>query len=154
MRDGFVRPPTHHRLRATLNGGGRIEAWVHEQASGDALFGVFPKPVGKILGFDFGSTRGAQAPYAIEHLETLAWRRPMPIPTGAWRGLGMMANMYAVESFVASNGGVASHKGRHLKSRNGLFGGLGLGTSASSRHGSRDRYRSRCNAWPFAIHGR
>jgi isoquinoline 1-oxidoreductase beta subunit len=100
MRDGFVRPPTHHRLSATLDGRGRIEAIIHEQASGDALFGAFPKPVGRILGFDFGSTRGAQIPYAITNVETMAWRRPIPIPTGAWRGLGLMANMFAVESFI------------------------------------------------------
>jgi isoquinoline 1-oxidoreductase beta subunit len=100
MRDGFVRPPTHHRLSAILNSRGRIEALLHEQASGDALFGAFPKPVGKILGFDFGSTRGAQIPYAIANLETMAWRRPIPIPTGAWRGLGLMANLFAVESFM------------------------------------------------------
>jgi isoquinoline 1-oxidoreductase beta subunit len=100
MRDGFVRPPTHHRFRATLDDRGQIEAIMHEQASGDALFGAFPKPVGKILGFDFGSTRGAQIPYAIANLETVAWRRPIPIPTGAWRGLGLMANLFAVESFI------------------------------------------------------
>jgi isoquinoline 1-oxidoreductase beta subunit len=100
MRDGFIRPPTHHRLRATLNSDGRIEALAHEQASGDALFGAFPRPVGKVLGFDFGSTRGARMPYSIPNLETMAWRRPLPIPTGAWRGLGLMANTFAVESFV------------------------------------------------------
>ena len=100
MRDGFFRPPTHHRLRATLDGRGQIEAIMHEQASGDALFGAFPEPVGKILGFDFGSTRGAQIPYAVANRETVAWRRPIPIPTGSWRGLGLMANLFAVESFV------------------------------------------------------
>jgi isoquinoline 1-oxidoreductase beta subunit len=100
MRDGFFRPLTHHRLSAALNGKGRIEAMMHEQASGDALFGGFPKSVGRILGFDFGSTRGAQIPYAIANLETVVWRHPMPIPTGSWRGLGLMANLFAVESFV------------------------------------------------------
>ena len=100
MRDGFLRPLTHHRLSAVLDGGGRIEAMGHEQASGDALFGSFPAPVAKILGFDFGSTRGAQIPYAIANRDTTVWRRPMPLPTGAWRGLGLMANVFAVESFV------------------------------------------------------
>jgi len=99
MRDGFFRPLTHHQFSAILNDGGRIEAMNHEQASGDALFGGFPQPVGKILGFDFGSTRGAQIPYAIPNRETVAWRRPMPIPTGSWRGLGLMANLFAIESF-------------------------------------------------------
>ncbi len=62
MRDGFVRPLTHHRLSAILDDQGRDRSLCHEQASGDALFGAFPAPVGKILGFDFGSTRGAPNP--------------------------------------------------------------------------------------------
>jgi isoquinoline 1-oxidoreductase beta subunit len=100
MRSGFVRPLTHHRLTATLDGRGRIEAMVHDQASGDALFGAFPQPVGRILGFDFGSMRGAQITYAIAHREVNAWRRPMPIATGSWRGLGLMPNIFAIESFM------------------------------------------------------
>ncbi len=100
MRDGFVRPLTHHQLGASLSDRGQIEAMIHEQASGDALFGGFPKAIGKILGFDFGSTRGAQIPYAIANRETMTWRLPMPLPTGSWRGLGLMANVFAIESFV------------------------------------------------------
>lgn len=100
MRNGFVRPLTHHRLAARLDDQGRIEAMLHEQASGDALFGGFPQAVAGIVGFDFGSTRGAQIPYAIPHREVTAWRRPMPVPTGSWRGLGLMANIFAVESFI------------------------------------------------------
>jgi isoquinoline 1-oxidoreductase beta subunit len=99
-RDGFVRPLTHHQLSATLDDRGQIEAMRHEQASGDALFGGFPEPIGKILGFDFGSTRAGQIVYGIPHRETTVWRRPMPIPTGSWRGLGLMANVFALESFV------------------------------------------------------
>jgi isoquinoline 1-oxidoreductase beta subunit len=100
MRNGFVRPLTHHRLAARLDDQGQIEAMHHEQASGDALFGGFPQAVAGIVGFDFGSTRGAQIPYALPHREVTAWRRPMPIPTGSWRGLGLMANIFAIESFL------------------------------------------------------
>jgi isoquinoline 1-oxidoreductase beta subunit len=100
MRDGFVRPLTHHQLSATLDGRGKIEAMRHQQASGDALFGGFPGPIGRILGFDFGSTRAGQIGYDIAHRETTVWRRPMPIPTGSWRGLGLMANVFALESFI------------------------------------------------------
>jgi isoquinoline 1-oxidoreductase beta subunit len=52
------------------------------------------------MGFDFGSTRGASIQYAIANRDTTAWRQPMPVPTGSWRGLGLMANVFAVESFV------------------------------------------------------
>jgi isoquinoline 1-oxidoreductase beta subunit len=87
-------------LAARLDDQGQIEAMHHEQASGDALFGGFPQPIARIVGFDFGSTRGAQIPYAIPHREVTAWRRPMPLPTGSWRGLGLMANIFALESFL------------------------------------------------------
>jgi isoquinoline 1-oxidoreductase beta subunit len=100
MRNGFVRPLTRHQLSAILDDRGQIEAFMHQQASGDALFGAFPAPIGKILGFDFGSTRGAQIPYAIANRDTTVWRRPMPLPTGSWRGLGLMANIFAIESFI------------------------------------------------------
>jgi isoquinoline 1-oxidoreductase beta subunit len=100
MRDGFFRPLTHHRLSASLDGEGLIEALMHEQASGDVLFGGFPGPAARIVGFDFGATRGAQIAYAIPNREVTVWRRSMPIPTGSWRGLGLMPNIFAVESFV------------------------------------------------------
>jgi isoquinoline 1-oxidoreductase beta subunit len=100
MRDGFFRPLTHHLLSAILGDSGRIEALMHEQASGDALFGGLPESVARVVGFDFGSTRGAQIFYAIANRETSVWRRPMPIPTGSWRGLGLMANLFAIESFI------------------------------------------------------
>jgi isoquinoline 1-oxidoreductase beta subunit len=100
MRDGFFRPLTHHYLSAILDGNGRIATLMHEQASGDALFGGIPESVARVVGFDFGSTRGAQIFYAIANRETSVWRRPMPIPTGSWRGLGLMANVFAIESFI------------------------------------------------------
>lgn len=100
MRSGFFRPLTHHRFSAALNPQGQIEAIKAEQASGDALFGGFPAVAGRIIGFDFGSTRGVSIPYAIPNIEVTVWRRPLPVPTGSWRGLGLMPNIFALESFV------------------------------------------------------
>jgi isoquinoline 1-oxidoreductase beta subunit len=100
MRSGFFRPLTHHKLAATLDSESRIEAITHQQASGDALFGGFPEVAGRIIGFDFGATRGARIPYAIPHLDVTVWRRPLPIPTGSWRGLGLLPNIFAIESFI------------------------------------------------------
>jgi isoquinoline 1-oxidoreductase beta subunit len=100
MRSGFLRPPTHHRFSAALNPQGRIQAIHAEQASGDALFGGFPAVAGRIIGFDFGSTRGVPISYAIPHVDVTVWRRPLPVPTGSWRGLGLMPNVFAMESFM------------------------------------------------------
>jgi isoquinoline 1-oxidoreductase beta subunit len=100
MRSGFFRPLTHHRFSATLDGQGYIKAIQAQQASGDALFGGFPAVAGRIIGFDFGSTRGVSIPYAIPNVDVTVWRRPLPVPTGSWRGLGLMPNVFALESFI------------------------------------------------------
>jgi isoquinoline 1-oxidoreductase beta subunit len=54
----------------------------------------------EVFGADFGAWRGAIAPYNIPNARTVAWRDTLPIRTGWWRGLGMLANMFAIESFM------------------------------------------------------
>ncbi len=100
LRHGYVRPPTHHRMSARLGANGRIEAIQHEQASGDVLFTFFPAIAGAILGADFGAYRGAMIRYDITNRSTIAWRKQLPLPTGPWRGLGAIANAFAIESFI------------------------------------------------------
>jgi isoquinoline 1-oxidoreductase beta subunit len=100
FRHGFVRPPTHHVLRAALGSGGRIAAIEHSQASGDVLFPLFPAALRAVFGADFGAWRGARISYAVPNIAVSAERAPLPLPTGAWRGLGLLANVFAVESFV------------------------------------------------------
>ena len=101
MRYGFFRPPTHHVLRGSLDANGRIETMVHEQASGDVLFSFFPGFLRFMFGADIGSYRGARIQYdAIPNRETVAYRIELPIKTGPWRGLGLLANTFAVESFM------------------------------------------------------
>jgi isoquinoline 1-oxidoreductase beta subunit len=100
FRYGFVRPPTHHVLRATLGPGGRIAALEHSQASGDVLFPFFPAPLRFVFGADLGAWRGARITYAIPHISVTAERAALPLATGSWRGLGLLANVFAVESFI------------------------------------------------------
>jgi isoquinoline 1-oxidoreductase beta subunit len=99
MRYGYFRPPTHHTLRAALDGG-RIHAIEHQQASGEVAFGFLPGLLTAVMGADFGAWRGALIAYAAPHMRTVAWRNQLPMPTGWWRGLGLLANTFAVESFV------------------------------------------------------
>ena len=100
MRYGYFRPPTHSRLSARLDGG-RITALEHKQASGDVAFPFFPAIAATALGADFGAWRGGRIQYAgIPHRHTAAWRIKLPVRTGWWRGLGLLANTFAVESFM------------------------------------------------------
>lgn len=96
----FVRPPTHNSLRASLSDNGDILAFDHQAASGEVAFRFLPGPVGGIMGADFGSYRGAITHYAIPNIQTTAWLAKLPIATGWWRGLGLMANTFAIESFM------------------------------------------------------
>jgi isoquinoline 1-oxidoreductase beta subunit len=100
MRHGYFRPMTHHRLSAKLNGNGRIEAMAIQQASGDSISDIMPEMIGSIMGFDMGAVRGMWIHYAIPHRNITVWRRRLPIPTGAWRGLGLVPNAFPIESFM------------------------------------------------------
>lgn len=99
FRNGYVRPMTHHKLSARLNGG-RIEAMRWQEASGDSVLGLMPNSVARVLGFDPGAASGAWISYDIPQRETRVWRRRMPLATGQWRGLGLAPNVFAIESFM------------------------------------------------------
>lgn len=101
MRYGFFRPPTHHQLTGSLGDDGRIQSFLHEQASGDSLFLFFPLPLQIMFGADIGAYRGGFIQYDnVPNRQLIAHRIKLPIPTGPWRGLGLLANTFAVESFV------------------------------------------------------
>lgn len=100
FRNGYLRPPTHHILRARLDSNDRIQAMEHQQASGDVAFVSFPEIAATVLGTDFGAWRGAVLPYGVPHRRTVAWRVKLPVATGWWRGLGLLANIFAIESFI------------------------------------------------------
>jgi isoquinoline 1-oxidoreductase beta subunit len=101
FRNGYVRPMTHHTLSATLTGG-RIEAVEWQEASGDSVLGFTPyrELVARVVGFDPGATSGALIYYDIPHRVTTVWRRRLPLATGQWRGLGLVPNLFAIESFM------------------------------------------------------
>ena len=99
MRSGYVRPPTHHVLRASLEGS-RITAIEHEQSSGDVAGGFLPGFVSLMMGSDFGAWRGGRLMYDAPNVRTEAWHHELPVATGWWRGLGLLANTFAIESFI------------------------------------------------------
>ncbi len=99
FRHGFLRPPTHHAFRGALNGK-KIAAVEHQQASGAVAFPFLSGAFKAILGADFGAWRGARLNYAIPDRSVTAWLPELPLATGWWRGLGLLANTFAVESFI------------------------------------------------------
>ena len=79
---------------------GRIEGVEHAQASGEVSFPFVPGFLKTVLGADFGAWRGAFINYGIPNRQTVAYLASLPVRTGWWRGLGLMANTFAVESFI------------------------------------------------------
>lgn len=97
------RPPTHHLLRAKLQGDGRIEAMEHHVSSGDVAFGspMIPRLAEPVVGADFGAWRGGMIQYSgIPNYRAVSWRVKLPFATSWWRSLGLLANTFAIESFV------------------------------------------------------
>ena len=100
MRYGYFRPLTHHLLSGRVEKDGTLVAIEHRQASGDVAFDFLPPFMSAVMGADFGAYRGATIRYDVPNKRTVAYRRDMPLRTGWWRGLGLLPNTFAVESFV------------------------------------------------------
>ena len=100
MRDGYFRPPTRSALSGKVENG-RITAVNHNHASGEVAFAILPSFLHNIIGTDFGAWRGAFNFYdGIPHRQLTTWRPKLPIRTSWWRGLGLLANVFATESFM------------------------------------------------------
>jgi isoquinoline 1-oxidoreductase beta subunit len=102
FQNGFLRPATHNVLKAKLDSNGMIEAIEHNTSSGDVAFSspLLPKVLHGIVGADFGAWRGSIIHYSIPHIDTISWRCKLPIETSWWRGLGLLPNTFALESFM------------------------------------------------------
>ncbi|CCH53025.1 isoquinoline 1-oxidoreductase, beta subunit [Fibrisoma limi BUZ 3] len=100
FQNGHVRPNTHHRLNGKVDAKGKIQAIQHEFATGSMAF--LGMPVAKpLLGADFmAAGHGGRVPYAIPNKKTSIWSSDLPFQTGLWRGVGMFANTFAIESFI------------------------------------------------------
>ncbi|NNE25816.1 MAG: xanthine dehydrogenase family protein molybdopterin-binding subunit [Saprospiraceae bacterium] len=99
----YFRPPTHHLLKAVMDDTGHITAFENNCSSGDVVKGsdVWPEIINDIIGADFGAWRGALNRYGgIQRYEIISWRANLPLRTSFWRGMGLLANIFAIESFM------------------------------------------------------
>ena len=103
FQNDTFRPPTEHLLRAKLTQNGSIEAIEHNYATGDVMYGspLVPGIAGTLLGADIGAMRGGAFHYkGIENLQSIFWHIELPFATSWWRSLGLLANTFAIESFM------------------------------------------------------
>jgi len=103
FQNDTFRPPTHHILKAKLTIEGKIKAIEHNVSSGDVAFGspMLPGMAEPILGADLGAWRGGMIQYqGIPNFQAISWRVKLPFATSWWRSLGLLANTFAIESFM------------------------------------------------------
>ena len=99
FQNGYLRPPTRHLLKGAVGTDGRATALAHWQSSGEVAAAFVPGFVLAVTG-DFAAWRGARIQYAIPHRHTRTHAVKLPVATSWWRGLGLLANTFAVESFM------------------------------------------------------
>lgn len=101
FQNSFVRPNTHHVLKGKIDGQGKIKALQHELATGPMGFMAMPAIAKPILGADFiVAGHGTRIGYTIENVKATIWQSELPFMTSMWRGVGMFANTFAIESFM------------------------------------------------------
>ena len=103
FQNDTFRPPTHHVLKAKLGKDGMITAFEHNVSSGDVMYGsaLLPEIMQNVIGSDLGAWRGGMINYsAIPNFRAVSWRVKLPFATSWWRSLGLLANTFAIESFM------------------------------------------------------
>ena len=103
LRHDFYRPATVSRLRAALDAGGRVTAFVAHSA-GQTPFKAYSNRVGFLLtqrGPDRTTSEGTwDQPYAFPALHTSHTETESAIPVGSWRSVGHSHQAFFVESFI------------------------------------------------------
>ena len=103
FQNDMFRPPTHHIMKGKLNSNGLIENLEHHFASGNVAVGsvLLPGITNTLLGADLGAIRGGSIHYSnIKNIRSIQWHKTLPFATSWWRSLGLLANTFAIESFV------------------------------------------------------
>ena len=99
----MFRPPTHHVVKGKLNANGLLEGLEHHFVSGDVgnNSALLPNLLPPILGADIGAIRGGFIQYTkVPNYRSVYWHVDLPFATSWWRSLGLLANTFAMESFI------------------------------------------------------
>ncbi|MDW3646758.1 MAG: molybdopterin cofactor-binding domain-containing protein [Bacteroidia bacterium] len=97
------RPPTNHIMRGSLTENGNMKSLEHHYASGDVAYNsvIMPAALHTVLGADAGALRGGNIMYDnLDSRRAVQWHSDLPFATSWWRSLGLLANTFAIESFI------------------------------------------------------
>ena len=100
IQHDMYRPYYYDRLSAGLDAQGNPVAWTH-RVSSSSVFARYVPPLFK-NGLDPDAVEGAaEPPYAFPNIHVDYVRvEPPGIPTAFWRGVGVVHNVFIVESFI------------------------------------------------------
>lgn len=100
FQNGYVRPNTQHILKGKLSKNGQILSMQHDLATGPMAFMAMPAAE-PLLGADFiVAGHGSRITYDVPNINTTIWQNSLPFETSMWRGVGMFANTFAIETFT------------------------------------------------------
>ncbi len=108
MRHGPFRPPSISLLEGMVSADGRILG-IDQHSHLARTTPIVPGLLLDMLGFDPTGLNGQVLPYGIEHYRVRSHVGDIGIPTGIWRGVGLLPNVFAVESFIDE---LAHHAGQ------------------------------------------
>jgi len=103
FQNDTFRPPSHHIMKARIADSGDLLCVEHQLASGDTLFNytLMPKFANGIVRADIGSIRGGSIMYdGLPNYRSTYYHSDLPFATSFWRSLGLLANTFAIESFI------------------------------------------------------
>ncbi len=98
----MFRPNTHHVLQAFISENGTIEAISHDQATPDEVVKTLAGNMAlNFVGADWiAAGHGAGFIYNFPNKTASVWDAKVPYPVSIWRGVGMIPNTFAIESFM------------------------------------------------------
>jgi isoquinoline 1-oxidoreductase beta subunit len=95
----YFRPSSQCRIKAGLDGNGRLVAWSHKVAAPSVMSRLMPQYVKN--GIDPDAVSGIRdMPYVLPNQLVNYVMVNLPIPVGFWRSVGFSVNAFTVESFM------------------------------------------------------
>jgi isoquinoline 1-oxidoreductase beta subunit len=100
IQHDMYRPAYHDQLSVGLDEAGRPVAWIHRVA-GSSVVARYVPPLFQ-NGLDFDAVEGAaMPPYDLPNIHVDYVRvEPPGVPTAFWRGVGVVKNVFIVESLI------------------------------------------------------
>ena len=155
---GYVRPHSHHNLKAKLDAELNIYGLEHRLTMADMIFNYLPFPIlNNMLGTDMlGSGHGARILYNIPHRTAYHYEIEVPYRSGIWRSVGMFANNFAIESFIDelafhASADPADFRLGHLKSKKNTFIRLREALEVLLEKSDWHRIRKEEKGWGIAV---